>query len=158
MKQFQDWVQWELSEDQIDLLQEGNVIAGEDCVYYLGTGVYYKHIRDTNTIFVTFNPAVLPAYVIDAIEEMMVWTLDRINGTETTILYPVKGTRRTDNFFDDNNNEYWYCEQLEGPRTMKILVDTTPDIDVSISGGCPKSWIKVKGRFLFPDGQIIDFK
>lgn len=155
MKQFQDWVQWELSEEQIDLLQEGNVIAGEDCWYYLGMGIYYKHIRDTNTIFVTFNPAILPIYVREVVEEMVVWTLDKINDTETTILYPVKGTRRTDNFFDDKNNEYWYFESLLGnPHRLKILVDN-PNKE---RGQYPKIWVYAKGRFKFPDGQIIDFK
>lgn len=160
MKHLKEWMPLELSEDQIDLLQEGNVISDGEYLYYIGTGTYYKHRAGTNELYMTFNVAILPKVIKDFVEEMSVWILDKLHEVEshTIILKPINGIRRTDIFYGDDRNEYWYFEPLEGPRVIKKLINTTPDINDSVSGGYPKSWVKTSGRFKFPDGQIIDFK
>lgn len=79
MIHLKEWVPLELTETQIELLQEGNVITDGEYLYYISTGIYYKHKVGTNEVCMTFNVILLPKVVKDFIEEYAVLVLDKLD-------------------------------------------------------------------------------
>lgn len=78
-----EWIEIKLTQEQLKVLEEFNIIIAENCTYVLGLGIYYKIIYNDNPYlekyYMTSDINLLPNCVLEIYKEIIDIIYNKLN-------------------------------------------------------------------------------